>query len=100
MDVTEAVRAARAYLEGVFADEDTSDTRLEEVEYHSQEQVWNVTFSFLRPTGTLSPTEVFMPGVYERTGTRTVRRDYKVVAVASSSGQATSIKHRSLESAE
>ena len=100
MEVTEAVGAARAYLEGVFADEDTSDTRLEEVEYDGQEQVWRVTFSFLRPTGTLTPTEVFMPGLSERTGTRTVKRDYKVVAVESSSGQATSIKHRSLEAAE
>lgn len=98
MDVKEAVRAGRAYIEGVFADEDTSDTRLEEVDYDNGEHVWNITFSFLRPTGTVTTSDVLLPEFSK--GTRNVRRDYKVVKVDGSSGQATSIRHRSLEPAE
>ena len=98
MDVMEAVRAGRAYIEGVFADEDTGDTRLEEVEYDNGKHVWNITFSFLRPTGLVSTADVLLPTLSK--GTRNVRRDYKVVTVDSSSGQATSIRHRSLEPAE
>ena len=98
MDVKEAVRAGKAYIDGVFEDEDTSDTRLEEVEYDDREHVWNITFSFLRPTGMVSTADVLLPALSK--GTRNVRRDYKVVTVDSSSGQATSIRHRSLEPAE
>ena len=99
MDLKEAVRAGRVFIDEVFADEDTSDTRLEEVEYDGREEAWNITFSFLRPTGTVSTTDVLLPSGPSK-GTRNVRRDYKVVTVDSSSGRATSIRHRSLETAE
>ena len=98
MDVKDAVRAGRVFIDEVFADEDTSDMRLEEVEYDSREEAWNVTFSFLRPTGTVNSTDVLLSG--HQTGTRNVRRDYKVVTVDSASGRAMSIRHRSLETAE
>ena len=98
MDVKEAVRAGKAYIDGVFEDEDTSDTRLEEVEYDNGEHAWNITFSFLRPTGTMSTADALLPALSK--GSRNVRRDYKVVTVDSSSGRATSIRHRSLEPAE
>lgn len=97
MDVKEVVQTARLYIEEVFADEDTSNTRLEEVDYNSKDAVWNVTFSFLRPTGMMSGGDILFPSGVKG---RNVRRDYKVVVVDSASGQATSIRHRSLEPAE
>ena len=98
MEVRDAVQAAKQYLSSVFAEEDTSNTRLEEVEYSSADNAWKVTFSFLRPTGTMSSAELMMPESM-RPG-RNVRRDYKVVTVDSHSGQATAVKHRSLDAAE
>ena len=97
MDVKEVVKTARRYIEEVFADEDTSGIRLEEVDYDSEDAVWNVTFSFLRPTGTMSGSDLPFPSGVKG---RNARRDYKVVVVDSASGRATSIRHRSLEPAE
>ena len=98
VEVRDAVQAGKQYLANVFADEDISNTRLEEVEYSNADEAWKVTFSFLRPTGTLSSMEV-VTGAHLKPG-RNVKRDYKVVTIDNQSGQATSVKHRALDAAE
>ena len=98
MEIRDAVQAGKQYLANVFADEDISNTRLEEVEYSNADEAWKVTFSFLRPTGTMTSTELLMPAGL-RPG-RNVKRDYKVVTIDNQSGQATSVKHRALDAAE
>ena len=47
MDVMEAIAAAKAYVQKVYADTDVSDLELEETERDGAE--WRITLSFTRP---------------------------------------------------
>lgn len=93
MEVRDAVKTARQYLENVFGDEDTSHSRLEEVDYEAARSAWKITFSFLRPTGTLSNKDMLLPSLSRG---ENVSRDYKVVTVDDLSEKATSVKHRTV----
>ena len=55
IDVKEAVRTAAKYLADLFAEEDISDIRLEEVQLSEDGQTWNVTLSFLRKVRVRGP---------------------------------------------
>ena len=52
LDVKEAVRTAKEYVNDVFSDEDIRDVVLEEVKYEGVH--WKVTLSFFRPRGPLA----------------------------------------------
>lgn len=96
MELKDVVKVAREHIAVVFDGEDVSNTRLEEVEYSVDDNEWKVTFSFLRPTGTVGPYEhLTMFRTAYAAGSRNVARDYKVVVVNNGSETATAVRNRS-----
>ena len=97
MDVKEAAQTARQYVADVFADDDISYVALEEVEFDDGPDVWKITLSFLRPTGTMNKLDIIAPGLSQG---ENVRRSYKIVNVDDQSGRVISVKHRVLQAAD
>ena len=92
IDVKEAVRTAANYLADLFAEEDISDIRLEEVELSEDNQTWNVTLSFLRKVRVRgAPAEALSAGLGPQ-----MDRDFKVLTVRAEDGVVTSVKIRQL----
>ena len=94
MDVKQAAQTARKYVADVFADDGISYIALEEVAFDAGSDVWKITLSFLRPTGTRNSLEVIAP---ELSPGKNVRRSYKIVNVDDQSGRVISVKHRVLK---
>lgn len=89
MDVKQAIGKAREYLAFVFADEDVSEVRLEEVVYDRNDGAWLVTFGLMRPTTSRrEAASVFSPPFLKRT--------YKVVRVPRDESEPPSIRIREL----
>ena len=97
MDVKKAVQTARKYVTDVFADDEITYVALEEVEFAEGPNVWRITLSFLRPTGTVSSMELIAPALSRG---ENVRRSYKIVNVDNVSGRVTSVKHRELKAVD
>lgn len=97
MEVKEAVQVAREYVVDVFADDEISNVGLEEIEFDDRSDVWKVTLSFLRPSGTMSKLDFVAPGLNRG---QNVRRSFKTVNVDDDSGRVISIKHRVLDAAD
>ena len=97
MDVKQAAQAARKYVTDVFADDTISYIALEEVEFDEGSDVWRITLSFLRPTGTKNSLDVIAPGLSRG---ENVQRSYKIVNVDDQSGRVISVKHRVLKGAD
>ena len=96
MDVKQAAQTARRYVADVFAEDEISFVALEEVEFDAGSDVWNITLSFLRPSGTMSGLDVIAPGLSRG---ENVQRCYKIVNVDDESGNVISVKHRVLNAA-
>ena len=97
MDVKQAAQTAKKYAADVFADDKISYIALEEVEFDEGSDVWRITLSFLRPTGTMNSLDVIAPGLSRG---ENVRRSYKIVNVHDQSGRVISVKHRVLKGAD
>jgi len=92
IDVKQAVETAANYLADLFAKEDISDIRLEEVEISEGAQTWYVTLSFLRKAKeTGQPFRDALSGVQSQKD-----RDFKILAVRAADGVVTSVKIRQL----
>lgn len=91
MDVKQAVAKAKDYLLNVFADEQISDIRLEEVEFDRLENAWLITLGLLR--------QQRMPGIVTALTGATApvyKRDYKLVRMPDNENEVPSIKIRNL----
>ena len=97
MDVKEAAQTARKYVADVFADDNISYVALEEVDFDEGSDIWRITLSFLRPTGTMNNLDLISPGLSRG---ENVRRSYKIVNVDDQSGRVISVKHRVLKAAD
>ena len=97
MDVKEAAQTARKYVADVFADDKISYIALEEVEFDERSDVWRITLSFLRPTGTMNNLELIAPALSHG---ENVRRSYKIVNVEDESGRVISVRNRDLKAAD
>ena len=80
-----------------FAEDDISYIALEEVEFDERSDVWRITLSFLRPTGTINKLDLIAPGLSRG---ENVQRSYKIVNVDDQSGRVISVKHRVLKAAD
>lgn len=80
IELNEAIKNARLYLESVFAAETPRNVRLEEIALSDDDKFWMVTFSFDRPMlgGTLW------------------KKEYKLVKLDAESGQARAVQIREL----
>ena len=97
MDVKEAAHTARKYVADVFAEDEISYIALEEVEFNDASDVWAITLSFLRPTGTMNKLDMIAPALSRG---QNVRRSYKIVNIDDQSGRVISVKHRTLKAAD
>ncbi len=86
MDVKEAVRTAKQYIEDLFINEDERITSvgLEEVVFDDTKHAWKVTIGFSR-----SWNQGFTVG----------RRSFKVVQIDDRNGRVVSMTHRTLSDA-
>ncbi|MHC4400259.1 MAG: hypothetical protein ACYTG0_11330 [Planctomycetota bacterium] len=82
--VKEAVANAVHFLQDVYEKQAFQDVRLEEIELSEDEDIWHVTLSFERPRGGPIPAALGLPG----------NREYKTMAVSSSTGDVQSMKIR------
>jgi hypothetical protein len=84
MQIAEAVAEAKKFLSEVFAEQDISGLRLEEIEFDEAKRQWNITISFLR--GGADSTASFLQEMISR------QRVYKVITISDESGRMISIK--------
>jgi hypothetical protein len=89
MDVKDAVKMAKKYIDELFAEEGVAELGLEEVEYDDLQNEWRITVGFSRPWerergGLLALTQ----------GHVQKPRSYKVVRVSAETGTALSVKNR------
>ena len=99
MDVKEAARTARAYIDNLFADEDVKYIGLEEVEFDHVAEVWNITIGFSRPWELPKDPSSFASGsVLEelKPPPPSTQRSYKVVRVRDNDGHVISVMNRAL----
>lgn len=90
MEVKDAVKAAKAYISDLLAEEGMINLGLEEIEYDDSQSVWDVTLGFSRPWNTLrGPLSTI-------TGESSSRRAYRVVRVRDSDGRVLSVKKREI----
>jgi hypothetical protein len=86
--VQAAVQAARQFITATFGSENVQGLRLEEVELSQDELTWYVTLSFVRGDA---------PGALATSmGLTSAGREYKIVALRASDGEAQSVKIREL----
>jgi hypothetical protein len=95
IEVKQAVETAANYLADLFAKENISDIRLEEVELSDDGKTWYITLSFLRKAkATGQPVmDALSSGQY---GVGPQNRDLKILAVRATDGVVTSVKIRQL----
>ena len=91
MDVIQAVRAAREYLNMAYADEAIRNVGLEEVVFDERLEQWKITLEFFRAWDPMA--SIFGSGDVKK-------RAYKVISINDKSGKAESIIDRILPNAE
>ena len=98
MDVREAIRIAKDYVNEVLGDEQISNLGLEETEFDPASGCWIITLAFSRPWNT---PRTRAQEVLENLGAvSSLRRSYKVLMV-SDKGDVLSMKNRpKIEAAE
>lgn len=89
MDVKQAVAKAKDYLSTVFADEQISDVRLEEVEFDRPDDAWLVTLGLLHRK---SPQD--RNSILTEFASREDKRIYKLVRIPNDEREIPSIKIR------
>ena len=88
MDVKEAVRIAKEYLEDLYDEENIRDIGLEEAVFHYDSDTWDITIGFSRPWDTRNTVV---------TAVR-LRRSYKVISIDDATGRVESLTDRVLAS--
>ena len=91
MDVKEAARTAKSYLNDLFSDEQVTNVGLEEVEFDELENVWKITVGFSRPWDRRVSIASTLSGEAPRAG-----RSYKVVRIKDDDGTIESLRDRLL----
>ena len=89
MDVKEAVRAAKEYVNEVFAGENVRHVSLEEVLFDESENAWKVTIGFFRAWDDSRDTGARLLGLPDWKS-----RAYKVVKMDDETGKVVSLTHR------
>ncbi len=98
MDVKQAIAKAREYILDVYSDEPISNIGLEETEFDSARDVWQITFAFSRLWNT--PKSRAQEVLESLGGSAQLKRSYKVIGVAAD-GAILFMKDRSrMEAAE
>ena len=100
MTPKEAVAEAKSWIADVFAAENISDIRLEEIRFDDAKHHWLITIGFARPApdSELSPLQrLSQPNLAQPPRLRT---SYKVVRIDDDSGQIRAVENRESEAVE
>ncbi len=90
MDVKDAIKVAKDYVNEVLAEEQVTNLGLEETEFDPASGCWNITLGFSRPWNT---PRTRAQEVLENLGAvSSLRRSYKVLAI-SPGGEVLSMKN-------
>ena len=89
MDVSDAIRTAKDYVNVVFKDDGIADIGLDK--YDEADDAWSITTGFVRPRGNAANP---LAELLDRT---TARHLYKVVKIANDNGRPLSLKNRPFE---
>lgn len=93
MEVKDAIRVAKDYVQEVFSDESVSNVGLEEVEYEAKDELWKITVGLSRPWN--SPRTKAREVLESLQGAYTpLKRVYKVVTLRDDDGSILSLKNR------
>ena len=93
MDIKEAARHAKKYVEDLFTEEGIKDVGLEEIEFDGTSGAWRVTVGFSRPWDRAK--EPLLASVTEIAGVPRKRvRDMKIVTLDDTEGRILSVKNR------
>lgn len=88
MEVTDAVRTAKEYVEILFEGESIQNVSLEEVSFDDETNSWRVTIGFHRPWDQMKNVAgVFSPFEWKR-------RSFKVIQIPDDTGKPVSLTHR------
>ena len=97
MEVKEAVRVAKEYVNDIFSEETIFDLGLEEVDFDDASHEWRITLGFSRPW---SGKQVAQPGggggFTLIPPPRLAGRVYKIVRIDDEQGRVASLKDRSV----
>ena len=98
MQVHEAVRAAKQYLQNIFQDEPIADVGLEEVQFDSANKIWKVTLGFFRNWH--ADQKGAPSNLISALASQLAQRDrsFKVVTIDDVTGEALSLLNRELVS--
>lgn len=91
MDVKEAVKTAKQYIDKMFADEGIKNVGLEEVVFDDNEHSWKITIGFSRTWD-----EGIAAAMKAAGGNG---RSYKIVCIDDNSGRVVSLTHRTVHPA-
>ena len=96
MDVKEAIKAGKSYLQDIYDGEPLSYLEVEEIERDAQLSHWVLTFGFSRPWSTpRTRAQEVLESIGATTG---LRRSFKVVTLTDD-GEVLSMKDRVLSAA-
>jgi hypothetical protein len=96
MDVKDAIRIARDYVNEVLADEQVTNLGVEETEFDPATGRWTITLGFSRPWNT--PRTRAQELLENLGAVAALRRSYKVIAI-SDDGHVLSMKNRPIAAA-
>jgi hypothetical protein len=89
MDVKDAVRAAKSWLEQTLSEEAPFNIGLDEVEYDDAAKVWRITLGFSRPWDKKENAFTVIAG-----GSSSPVRSYRIISVDDNSGAVLSMKRQ------
>lgn len=93
MEVLEAVRLAKQYVQDLFVLEGIDNVGLEEVEFNDSDNIWSITIGFSRPWD-----KIYNPIAAATGNNQYNKRSYKVVRISNDNGKVISVKNHEVES--
>lgn len=93
MDVKEAARTAKEYLQELFSSEQIRNVGLEEVEFDRMSHCWKITVGFSRPW---DQGNSLIAKLGEQLGEQRPARSYKVIRIDDRDGRVESLTDRFL----
>ena len=94
MDVKDAVRTAKDYVEVLFEGESIENVGLEEVSFDDETDSWRVTIGFNRPWDQIKNVADLMSALSEGEVPDWKRRSFKVIRIPDDTGKPVSLTHR------
>jgi hypothetical protein len=100
MTPKEAVTEAKSWIADVFAAENISDIRLEEIRFDDAKQHWLITIGFARPAPDTELSPIDRHSLSKLSRPPRLRTSYKVVRIDNLTGEVRAVENRETEVVE